>query len=123
MIMSKSKNQFLVVMVLLIVQTAVNAQQPTAYWPMDVRDNPGADQTPDIAGGNTADLIPTDGSSGAALGEPTIGGPAMIGASALWLDNQDKSHAAGDMEYAIATANDSNDILVPILHYILYISN
>ena len=52
---------------LALVAGTANAQIPAgavAYWPMDVRDAPGADQTPDMIGVNHAQLYQTDGIAG-----------------------------------------------------------
>ena len=50
--------------VLLALVMGVSASAQTAYWPMEVRDVPAADMTPEIIGGNDAQLLPSDGVAG-----------------------------------------------------------
>ena len=72
--------------VLLVFAMGVSASAQVGYWPFEVRDVPGADQSPEaVSGVNPADLLPSDGVAGQGVDEPAITTPpAYVAASAAF---------------------------------------
>jgi len=73
------RNYFGTIVVLFVLTSSLMAQDPNAHWPMDVRDNPSADKTPDIIGENHATLYPSGG-------PPPVFSEGVTG-NAVWLSN------------------------------------
>jgi hypothetical protein len=110
------KKVVLLSVLLALVAGMANAQPvpgAAAYWPMEVRDAPGADQTPDVAGVNHAQLYQTDGVAGVGTtgSEADIlgpGGPAWSPAALVVSQANQAADPSPKGQFAVATDTDGN---------------